>query len=137
MGLDGKCDMKYRITKLQVTAVHIPSSRSDNPIVSALYRGMKDAKGADYFYGDSQGKVEFDILNQCYWIWTGEYDRPPVKAGELLHAWLSAWYHGKQIFPIRINFTEDTAEIACGDKTAFLSFWRKEPPQTENSDNQL
>ena len=38
-------------------------------------------------------------------------------------------------YSITINLTEDTAKIACGDKTAFLSFWRKEPPQTENSDN--
>ena len=112
------------ITKLKITEAHIPQHRSDNPICLALYRGMKNAKGDDYFYGDYIGKVAFDVVQQCYWIWTGEYGRLPAKAGELLHGWLSAWYHGKEIFPITIRFMGDTAEVEVEDKGAFFSFWQ-------------
>ena len=116
------------ITKLKITDYDIPPPqyRSHNPIKCALYRGFYYRDGGDREFKDGgyQGKVTFDVVEQCYWVWTGEYGRPLLKAGELLHAWLSAWYHGKDIFPITINFTEDNAEVECQDGDKFLSFWR-------------
>ena len=117
------------ITKLIVSDYDIPNRQQmrgnhNNPIKSALYRGVYSARGVEQKEGHYQGKVKFDVPRQCYWIWTGEYARPPVKAGELLHAWLSAWYHGKDVFPITLNFTEDTAEVEGRDRDKFLSFWK-------------
>lgn len=117
--------MKPRmITRLKITDRNIPQYRSHNPIVSALYSGIYYRGDIESKRGNLQGKVEFDVVNQCYWIWTGEYGRPPVKAGELLHVWLSAWFHGKSVFPITIKFTDDTAEVECSDREAFLAFWK-------------
>ena len=117
------------ITKLKITDYDIPpldrDRRGGNPIVCALYRGIYYRYGIEQKRGNYQGQVKFDVPRQCYRIWTGEYDRPPLKAGELLHAWLSAWYHGRDVFPITICFTEETAEVECQDKQKFLSFWRK------------
>ena len=112
------------IRRLKITKDHIPQHRTDNPICLALYRGITYTRGPDYFYGNYQGKVKFDVINQCYWIWTGEYGRPSMKAGKLLQAWLSAWNHGKAVsVPVIINFIENTAEVECEDRGTFLSFW--------------
>ena len=118
------------ITKLKITDYDIPPRGSgqrgnhNNPIKCALYRGIyfRDGRNREFKEGGFQGQVEFDVVNQCYWMWTGE-GRPPLKAGELLHAWLSAWYHKKVVFPITIAFSEETAEIECEDRESFLSFW--------------
>ena len=119
------------ITKLKITDYDIPPRdrqryNFNNPITLALYRGFyyRDGGDRELKEGGFQGKVAFDVVNQCYWIWTGEYARPPLKAGELLHAWLSAWYHNKDIFPITICFTDDTADVECEDRDTFLSFWQ-------------
>ena len=112
------------ITKLKITIEDIPQHRSHNPILTALYRGIYYRGNIESKQGSFQGKVDFDVVNQCYWISTGEYGRPLVKAGKLLHAWLSAWNHGKEIFPITIHFTENIAEVECEDSNQFLSFWK-------------
>ena len=112
------------LTKLKITDFDIPQYRSDNPICLALYRGTYYCGAVEGKEASYQGKVKFDVLGQCYWVWTGEYGRPPVKAGELLQVWLSAWDHGKDVCPITIVFTDDTAEVECEDKDAFLSFWK-------------
>ena len=119
------------LTKLKITDYDIPprgsgkQSSHNNPIKCALYRGFyyRDGGDREFKEGGFQGRVGFDVVNQIYWIWTGETARPSLKVGELLHVWLSAWYHGRDIFPITITFTEDTAEVECEDREAFLSFW--------------
>ena len=124
------------ITKLKITDYDIPPRNRDrqggNPIATALYRGIYYRYGVEQKRGGYQGQVKFDVVNQCYWIQTGKYARPRVKAGALLHVWLSAWYHNKAVFPITICFTDDTAEVECADRDAFLSFWEV-PHVTENA----